>query len=84
MDHGSSILKVVSEYRNYRLTTNALGNRVTIDFNRRASRWAYGESDVEIGFTEDGVISYLAIEFKTGLSNADLERLKRATRYEES
>ncbi|MHB1440339.1 MAG: hypothetical protein ACYCSO_06195 [Cuniculiplasma sp.] len=78
MDNGKSIMNIISNHRNYTLSTNALGNMVTIDFNRNASRWAYGESDVEIGFTQDGSISYFSIEFKNGLSNMDMDRIKKA------
>jgi hypothetical protein len=74
----------LSEFRSYGISIDETGNRITIDFPRTAESWLYGEADVEVGITKDGVFSYLSIEFKKGLSIDELKSLKRAVDYEKS
>ena len=67
----------------YKLTSDDLGNRITIEFGRKSSRWLYGEADVEVGLAEDKAISYISIEFKRGIDVKDLQVIKKAVKYEE-
>lgn len=56
-------------------------NNIRIDFFRnlnRNSKFFYGESDMEVGISEDNKISYINIEIKNGISQNGLKALKKA------
>ncbi len=61
----------------YDITINNKGNLLKFDFKKENSKWLYGESDVEIGITDNNILSYISIEIKNGLTEKELKLLKK-------
>jgi predicted transport protein len=68
----------------YDIKINNKGNLLKFDFRKESSKWLYGESDVEIGITDNNMLSYISIEIKNGLTEKELKLLKRVIKNEET
>ena len=68
----------------YDIKINNKGNLLTFDFKKKSSKWLYGESDVEIGITDNNSLAYISIEIKNGLTTKELKLLKKVIKNEET
>ena len=78
----SNSISVFSDRPRPEMSINEIGNRLYLDYKREATNWIYGESDVEIGLTNDLRISYISIEIKSRKAIEDLDLLKEAVENE--
>jgi len=58
------------------------GNIIKLDFKKESNKWLYGESDIEIGITDNNLLSYISIEIKNGLTENELKLLKKVIKNE--
>ncbi|WMT53741.1 hypothetical protein [Ferroplasma acidiphilum] len=73
---------MLSDY--YDIKINNKGNLLKFDFKKESSKWLYGESDVEIGITDNNSLAYISIEIKNGLTTKELKLLKKVIKNEET
>jgi len=66
----------------YDIKINNKGNLIKLDFKKESNKWLYGESDIEIGITDNNLLSYISIEIKNGLTENELKLLKKAIKNE--
>ena len=73
---------MLSDY--YDIKINNKGNLLKFDFKKESSKWLYGESDVEIGITDNNSLAYISIEIKNGLTTKELKLLKKVIKNEDN